>query len=159
MSLAIPHRDPEFSSTDTVPQATLGGLHHYHDATYGFWILMYAQLHGAADATQYAVCEVSDQGLGCVTVDRNDDMIALVFGGVCCGSGTAASGHYLYVVKSGRYYLQTDGGVAAADALVVHTTDSQADTIATGLEQSFGFALTADTTPATYYATAQLMGL
>ncbi len=160
MALAIPHRDPEQATTETTAMATLGGLYHYHDATYGFWILVYAQMHGAADSIQYGVAELSDQGLGCVTVDRSDDQITGTFGGICCEVCDASEAEHLYLVVSGRYYVATDGGVSAADPLVPHTVDNEADTMAAGEEHLvFGMALTADTTPAQEYCTAQIKGL
>jgi hypothetical protein len=55
------------------------------------------------------------------------------------------TGNYGWVLVSGIGEVRTDNGVAAADYLVGHTVDHEADTMADGEEeQVFAFALEAD---------------
>ena len=63
------------------------------------------------------------------------------------GISAIAAGSYGWVQVSGYHdKVKTDGGVAAADFLVGHSVDGEADTMADGEEeQVFGQALTADT--------------
>ena len=63
------------------------------------------------------------------------------------GISAIAAGSYGWVQVSGYHdKVKTDAGVAAADFLVGHSVDGEADTMADGEEeQVFGQALTADT--------------
>lgn len=63
------------------------------------------------------------------------------------GIAAIAAGSYGWVQVSGYHdKVKTDGGVAAADFLVGHSVDGEADTMADGEEeQVFGQALAADT--------------
>lgn len=57
-----------------------------------------------------------------------------------------STGNYGWVLVSGVGEVRTDGSVSAADFLVLHSADHEADTMADGEEeQVFGFALEADT--------------
>ncbi len=76
------------------------------------------------------------------------------------GIGAIAAGSYGWVQVSGYHdAVLTDGGVAANDALVGHTVDGEADTMAAGEEHLvFGFAMATDSgSPES--APAQLTGI
>jgi hypothetical protein len=97
-----------------------------------------------------SVCPASTAD-GIVTADRSGgSQLAFKVEGVAIGAIT--SGYYGWIQCVGLAVVQCDGGVAAADGLIPHATaDGHADTVvaasdAAGTEyQTFGFALTADT--------------
>lgn len=63
--------------------------------------------------------------------------------GVCISAITEAAFGWIQI--SGMYDVLTDGGVTAADPLVIHSVDGEADTMADGEEeQVFGVALETD---------------
>lgn len=76
--------------------------------------------------------------------------------------GTITDAYYGWVQVSGNSdMVRTDAGVSAADGLIGHTVDGEADTMAAGEEHLvFGFALAADTTIESQDAcVAQLVGM
>lgn len=77
------------------------------------------------------------------------------------GIGAIAAGSFGWVQVSGIHpAVKTDAGVSAGDALVGHTVDGEADTMADGEEEFvFGFALTADTATEPHSSQAMLQCL
>lgn len=78
----------------------------------------------------------------------NSDQSATAGGGqvVGVGIGVITAGNYGWIMVAGIHdAVLTDGGVAAGDALIGHTVDGEADTMAAGEEHLvFGHALATD---------------
>lgn len=74
------------------------------------------------------------------------------------GIGAIAAGSYGWIQVSGYHdAVKTDAGVGAGDALIGHTVDGEADTMADGEEEFvFGFALAADTTTEPHSCPAEI---
>lgn len=85
-----------------------------------------------------------------VTKDESDEEDNM-FAGVAIGTITDA--YYAWIQVGGFCNkVFTDAGVSAHDALVPHTTDGEADTMAAGEEDHvFGVALADDTTTSPHY--------
>jgi len=77
------------------------------------------------------------------------------------GIAAIAAGSYGWVQVSGIHpAVKTDAGVSAGDALIGHTVDGEADTMADGEEEFvFGFALAADTGTEPHSAQAMIQCL
>lgn len=116
-------------------------------------IYRYVQIASTSTPTtvEGAVCwldAIPASGSYVVTPDVSD---ALNTGSTPKVVGVAQSvitaGNYGWILVSGIGEVRTDGGVSAADYLVGHTVDQEADTMADGEEeQVFGQALEADST-------------
>lgn len=101
------------------------------------------------DAVTYAAgqaLEVANITWTAVTNDRSGGSAIgtqTSFGGVCLGVPTTA--YYGWVQVGGVATVLGDGSVAAGEAVVLHSVDGEADTMAAGEEhQVFGVALEAD---------------
>ncbi len=105
--------------------------------------------NNTADAIAIAdgTCVYPTTTVGVVSPDISggNGVTARVYG---VGISAIAAGSYGFIQRSGIHdKVKTDAGVVAGDALIGHTVDGEADTMAAGEEHLvFGFALTADTT-------------
>ena len=114
------------------------------------------------DAVTYAAghcLDVANTAWTAVTNDRSGGSAIgtqTAFGGVCLGAPTQNS--YGWVQVGGIATVLGDGSVAAGEAVVLHSVDGQADTMAAGEEhQVFGTALEADDATTALFA-CRLLG-
>jgi len=137
--------EPANHTATSTAEYQLGSRYSRWDATYGYQEWMYVQNNGAVAAVAGSIARVSDQGLGTVTCDINDDQLGTtgsIFGGVFLVA--CAADYYTFVCTGGRFPdAKGDNAVAAGEPIVANA-DSVCDTAAT-LEygQIFGYALEA----------------
>lgn len=135
--------EPANHTATVAAEYQLGSRYSRWDATYGYQEWMYVQNNGAVAAVAGSIARLSDQGLGTVTCDINDDQLsASAFGGVFLVA--CAVDYYGFVCIGGRFPdAKGDNAVAAGDPLVANA-DSVCDTAATlEYDEIFGYALEA----------------
>ena len=130
---------------DLSPRYEIGGLYEYVHATYGHAYYKYYQFldavtYGAGDVLEHA----SANGTG-VSQDRASGASSgRVPAGVALGVMTQNYFGFAQVSGRGTVILRTDGAVAAADYIVSHTADDEADTMLDGEEEQV-FAMSGTT--------------
>ena len=112
----------------------------------------YVQFKDAVTYVAGHVCTPANTSWTAVTNDvaGGSSVAATTFGGIALAAVT--QNYYGWVQIGGVATVVGDGSVAADEAVVVHSTDGQADTMAAGEEHLiFGRALEADSgSPATF---------
>ena len=106
----------------------------------------YVQFKDAVTYVAGQVCTPAATDWTAVTndVSGGSSIAATTFAGICVG--VPAQNGYGWVQIGGVATVRSDGSVAADEAVVPHSVDGEADTMAAGEEHlSFGRALTADT--------------
>jgi hypothetical protein len=134
---------PETHVATSTAEYGLGSRYSRWDEDYGYQEWMYVQNNGSVAAVAGSVARISDQGLGTVTCDINDDQLgANVFGGIF--RVACAADYCQFVCIGGRFPdAKGDNAVAAGEFLVANA-DSVCDTAATlEYDEIFGVALEA----------------
>jgi len=135
--------EPANYTAESTAAYQLGSRYSRWDATYGYQEWMYVKNNGAVAAVAGSIARLSDQGLGNVTCDvDNDQLSTSAFGGVFLTA--CAADYHNFVCIGGRFPdAKGDNAVAAGEYLVANA-DSVCDTAAT-LEygQIFGIAIEA----------------
>ena len=106
----------------------------------------YVQFKDAVTYVAGQVCTPANTSWTAVTNDvaGGSSIAATTFAGICVG--VPAQNGYGWVQIGGVANVRGDGSVAADEAVVPHSVDGEADTMAAGEEHlSFGRALDADT--------------
>jgi hypothetical protein len=106
----------------------------------------YVQFKDAVTYVAGQVCTPANITWTAVTndVSGGSSIAATSFGGICVG--VPAQNGYGWVQIAGVATVRSDGSVAADEAVVPHSVDGEADTMAAGEEHlAFGRALDADT--------------
>lgn len=132
------------TASHTTAKATLGALHQSDDGN----IYRYVQnilADSIAIADGKVVYPTATHGVVSCDYTGGSGLTAKVVG---VGISAIAAGSYGWILVNGYHdAVWTDAGVAASEALVGHTVDGEADTMADGEEELvFGYALAADTT-------------
>jgi hypothetical protein len=142
-------RNP-FETNDITPKCGIGDIYeHKISADLGVGFFRYVRFLDAVAYARGHVCTYAVQTTGIPYRVTND-----ISGGSSVGQGVAGiacnvmtQNYYGFVQIGGMALVVGDGSVAAADYVVAHTVDGQADTFADGEEeQVFGYALDADST-------------
>lgn len=138
--------DP-FLVNDLTPRTSVGGVFDGLDAWGHPAKFRYVQF---VDAVTYAaghVVTAANAAGTAVTNDRAGGSAIFATQAFGVALRVMTENYYGYIQVTGRATVQTDGGVAAGEALVAHTVDGECDTMAAGEEHLvFGVALADDAT-------------